>query len=312
MAFGYSSLLALSGLTNVSDYPLETKMAIAVVTGSSTGIGQATAVTLARAGHTVYATMRNPETGGAELRVLATRENLPLRFAPLDVDSDDAVRNTFAEIFSQAGQVDVLVNNACIGFMGAVEELPIAAFRASMETNFLGAVRCIQAVVPGMRSRRSGCIVNVTSVAGRFSSAPQAPYTSSKCALEALSECLAQEMKTFGVHVAIVEPGVIATPIFGKIRPLPASTKYPHARRINELFRASLENPVSPYVVGEKIREIVDSGTWQLRHPVGPDAAGLLNWRASMSDEQWVEWGALTDDEWVAYVRKNFHLNVSL
>jgi hypothetical protein len=81
---------------------------------------------------------------------------------------------------------------------------------------------------------------------------------------------------------------------------------------MTELFRASLEKPVSPYVVGEKIREIFDSGTWQLRHPVGPDAAGFLGWRASMSDEQRVEWGAISDDQWVAYVRQNFHLNVSL
>jgi NAD(P)-dependent dehydrogenase (short-subunit alcohol dehydrogenase family) len=193
-----------------------------------------------------------------------------------------------------------------------VEELPIAEFRAVMETNFFGALRCIQAVVPGMRERQSGCIVNITSVAGRFSTAPQAAYASSKFALEALSECLAQEMKSFGVHVAIVEPGVIATPIFGKAKAPPADTKYPHSRRTAELFRASLENPVSPYVVGEKVREIVDSGTWQLRHPVGPDAAALLAWRASMSDEAWVEWGALTDEQWVAYVRQNFHLNVSL
>lgn len=264
---------------------------------SSTGIGQAAAVTLARAGHTVYATMRNPQAGGEEIRAIAARENLPLRFVALDVDSDDAVRNTFADIISEAGRVDVLVNNAGIGIMGAIEELPVAAFRASMETNFLGALRCIQAVVPGMRERRSGCIMNITSVAGRFSAAPQAPYTCSKFALEALSECLAQEMKTFGVRVAIVEPGVIATPIFGKAQPQPPSTKYPHSRRLNELFRASLEKPVSPYVVGEKILEIVDSGTWKLRHPVGPDAAGLLGWRASMSDEQWVDWGTMTDDE---------------
>jgi NAD(P)-dependent dehydrogenase (short-subunit alcohol dehydrogenase family) len=287
-------------------------MAIAVVTGSSTGIGQATAATLARAGHTVYATMRNPKTGGEHLHAVAAREKLSLHFAALDVDSDESVRATFAKIFSEAGRIDVLVNNAGIGQIGAVEEMPISAFRAVMETNYFGALRCIQAVVPGMRERRSGCIVNITSVAGRFSSAPQAAYSSSKFALEALSECLAQEMKVFGVRVAIVEPGIIATPIFGKVSELPANTAYPHSRRLNELFRASLENPVSPYVVGEKIRDIVDSGTWQVRHPVGPDAAGLLGWRASMSDEQWVESGAMSDEQWVAYVRKNFGLNVSL
>ena len=240
------------------------------------------------------------------------REGLDIRFAALDVDSDESVRDTFANILSEAGRIDVLVNNAGIGYGGAVEETPIAAFRATMETNFFGALRCMQAVVPGMRERRSGWIVNITSVAGRFSAAPQAAYSSSKFALEALSECLAQEMKGFGVHVAIVEPGIIATPIFGKVQQPPADTKYPHSRRIAELFRASLENPVSPSVVGEKIRDIVESGTWQLRHPVGPDAAGLLAWRASMSDEEWVEQGAMTDDQWVDYVRQNFHLNVSL
>lgn len=287
-------------------------MSIAVVTGSSTGIGQATAVSLARAGHTVYATMRNPQTGGEEIRAIASKENLPLRTFQLDVDSDSSVHNAFARIAGEAGQIDILVNNAGIGSGGPVEELSLQDFRATMETNFFGALRCIQAVVPAMRERRSGHIVNITSVAGRFACAPQAPYTASKHALEALSECLAQEMRTYNVHVSIIEPGVIATPIFNKMKPPSGFTNYPHSRRVTELFRASLENPVSPYVVGEKIQEIVDSGTWQLRHPVGPDAAGLLGWRASMTDEQWVDWGALSDDEWVAYVRQNFGLNVSL
>jgi len=287
-------------------------MAVAVVTGSSTGIGQATAVSLARAGHTVYATMRDPQAGSGEIRAIAAKENLPLRPAQLDVNSDESVQSTFSNILTEAGCIDVLVNNAGIGNSGAVEELPLADFRATMETNFFGALRCIQTVVPGMRERGSGCIVNITSVSGRFASAPQAAYASSKFALEALSECLAQEMKALGIHVAIVEPGIIATPIFSKMQPQPANSKYPHSRRIAELFRASLEKPVSPYVVGEKICEIVSSGTWQLRHPVGPDAAGLLAWRTSMSDEQWVEWGAMSDDEWVAYVRQNFGLNVSL
>jgi NAD(P)-dependent dehydrogenase (short-subunit alcohol dehydrogenase family) len=171
-------------------------MAMAVVTGTSTGIGQATAVTLARAGHTVYATMRNPKTGSQELRAGAEREHLPLRIAPLDVDSDESVRNAFASILAEAGRIDVLVNNAGIGGGGGTtEENPMAVFRAAMETNYFGALRCIQAVLPGMRERRSGCIVNVTSVAGRFSMAPQAAYSSSKFALEATSESLAQEVR---------------------------------------------------------------------------------------------------------------------
>ena len=181
-------------------------MAIAVVTGSSTGIGLATAVTLARAGHTVYATMRNPKMGGRELREIAEREHLPVHIGALDVDSDESVRKAFAKILVEAGRIDVLVNNAGISVLSAVEETPIDASRAIMETNYSGALRCIQAVVPGMRERRSGCIVNVTSVTGRLSVAANAAYSSSKFALEAASEALAQEVKAFGVRVALVEP----------------------------------------------------------------------------------------------------------
>jgi NAD(P)-dependent dehydrogenase (short-subunit alcohol dehydrogenase family) len=104
-------------------------MLIAVVTGTSTGIGLATATTLARAGHTVYATMRNPKTGGEELRAIAEREHLPLRIAALDVDSDESARTAFANILAEVGRIDVLVNNAGISELGAVEETPIAVFR---------------------------------------------------------------------------------------------------------------------------------------------------------------------------------------
>lgn len=286
-------------------------MGIAFVTGTSTGIGMATALSLARAGHTVYAGMRNPSCEG-EVHAAATQEKLPIRIVKHDVDADSSTRDAIGQAFAEAGRIDVLVNNAGIATMGSVEETTLSDFRSTMETNFFGALRCIQAVLPGMRQRGSGCIVNVTSTAGRIAVAPQGPYCSSKWALEALSECLAQEVKSFGIRVAIVEPGIIANPIFGKIKADPAGTHYPHKRRINALFRASLERPVSPFVVGERIRDIVDSGTWTLRHPVGSDASGFLQWRASLTDEQWVMWGAMTDAEWVAYVRGTFGLNVSL
>ena len=112
-------------------------------------------------------------------------------------------------------------------------------FRQVMETNFFGGLRCIKAVIPSMRERRSGCIVNVSSVAGRTASAGMAPYAASKWAFEALSECLAQEMKAFNIRVAIVEPGVIATPIFGKGRLAPKDSPYPHLRRLAARFSAS-------------------------------------------------------------------------
>jgi NAD(P)-dependent dehydrogenase (short-subunit alcohol dehydrogenase family) len=185
-------------------------------------------------------------------------------------------------------------------------------FREVMETNYFGPLRCIKAVLPSMRERRHGCIVNVTSISGRIALPPQAAYASSKWAFEALSECLAQEMKAFNVRVAIVEPGVIATPIFGKARPLPTDSPYPHARRQRALFAASLAQPTSPYVVGEKICQIVDSDSWQLRYPVGPDAEPVLKWRASKTDEEIVQLGGASDEEYKMIAKREFGLDVNI
>ena len=286
-------------------------MAIALVTGTSSGIGLATAVTLARGGHTVIATMRNPASAG-ELQKIVAAEKLPVTVAALNVDDDASVESAFGKVIAQHGRLDVLVNNAGIGGGGSVEECSTARFREVMETNFFGALRCIKAVVPGMRQRRHGCIVNVTSIAGRMALAPAAAYSASKFALEALSECLAQEMKAFNVRVAVVEPGVIATPIFSKAAPIPADSPYPHSRRQRALFAQSLTQPTSPYVVGEKIREIVDSDSWQLRYPVGPDAAPFLQWRASKTDEEVINLGAASDADYILMVKREFGLDVNL
>jgi len=187
-------------------------MASVLITGTSTGIGLATALTLGRAGHEVYATMRNPSRA-PELGERAAQEGLPVKISVMDVDSDSSVKTAIADIHKDAGHIDVLVNNAGVERNGSVEELALADFRAVMETNYFGSLRCIHAVVPQMRQRKSGCIINVTSVAGRIASSPLAPYTASKFALEALSEALAQEMKTFNVRVVVVEPGIIETPM---------------------------------------------------------------------------------------------------
>src|SRR3990172_2234533 len=210
-------------------------MAAAIITGTSTGIGYATAVTLARAGHDVFATMRQPDRA-PELQSIAREEKLPITILAMDVDHDDSVRIAVQKVFEARGRIDVLVNNAGIGIHGAIEELPLSEFRRNMETNFFGALRCIQAVVPTMREQRRGCIVNVTSVAGRIASTPQAPYTASKFALEAASEVLAQEVKRFNVRVAIVEPGIIETAIFGKLPKISSNTRYSGERRLLALF----------------------------------------------------------------------------
>ena len=287
-------------------------MSIALVTGCSSGIGFATAVALARAGHEVFAGMRNP-SGSPELAQLCATEKPAVTVIPLDVDSDESVSSAVQQILAAGKGIDVLVNNAGIASRGPVEELDISDFRKVMETNFFGVLRCTQAVLPTMRERKSGHILNVSSVAGRMALSPQAPYAASKWALEAMSEILAQEVRPFGILVAIIEPGVIATPIFGKAPPQHWSSGYPQGKRATALFRASLQKPTPPSVVGDKIVQIVQSRDVTLRHPVGPDAQGFLDWRSSMSDEQWIEWSAVvSDEEWARNVKRDFGLDVQL
>src|SRR4051812_16090172 len=182
-------------------------MAIVLITGTSKGIGFESALAFARAGHTVLATMRDPARS-PQLAEIAARERLPISISAMDVDSDESVCEAFKDVHHAHGPIDVLVNNAGVERTGSVEELPLSEFRAVMETNYFGAIRCIQAVVPHMRQRNSGCIINISSVAGRISSPPLTPYMASKWALEALSEGLAGEMKMFNVRVALVEPGI--------------------------------------------------------------------------------------------------------
>ena len=283
-------------------------MASVLITGTSSGIGLATALAFGRAGHKVSATMRDPSRA-PHLAQITAKENLPITISALDVDSDASVNEGINRIVKEGGPIDVLVNNAGIERTGSVEELSLADFRAVMETNYFGAIRCIQAVLPAMRERRSGCIINVASVAGRIANSPMAPYTASKFALEALSESLAQEMKPFNVRVAIVEPGIIDTPMARRVETAQTPSPYPQQRRFAAMFTASLKNSVPPSVVGQKVLEIVDSGTWQLRHPVGPDAVPFLEWRKGMSDEEWVAWGALDDDHWYDRVKADFGMD---
>src|SRR5580698_6521531 len=140
-----------------------------------------------------------------------------------------------------------------------------------METNYFGALRCIRQVAPHMRQSRSGCIVNVTSVAGKIACSSLTAYAASKFALEALSEALAGEMKPFGVRVAIVQPGIIATQMAYAITD-PTPSLYRQGRQLGALFSASLQQPAPPSIIAAVIRDIIESGTWKLRHPCGPDA----------------------------------------
>jgi NAD(P)-dependent dehydrogenase (short-subunit alcohol dehydrogenase family) len=284
-------------------------MASVLITGSSSGIGLATALAFGRAGHRVHATMRDLGRNG-ELRKKVEQEKLPISISPLDVDSDSSVRDAVARIVRESGPIDVLINNAGFAPIGSVEETPLGVFRAVMETNYFGVIRCIQAVLPSMRERRSGCIINVSSISGKIAMAPMTPYQATKFALEGLSEGLAQELKPFNIRVAIVEPGIIDTPAARLIADHQSTSLYPHQQRFAALFTATLQTERPASMVGQKILEIVESGTWQLRHPAGPDAGAFLDWRKSLNDEEWVAWGALDDDAWYQRMKQDFGMDL--
>lgn len=267
-------------------------MATILITGTSKGIGYEATLLLARAGHEVIATMRNP--GACDLEKVATEEKLPVRVLSLDVDDEESVEDVFAE----AGEsIDALVNNAGIYSINAVEDESLDQIRRVMETNYFGAVRCVKQVLPVMRKRGSGCIVNITSIAGRIAFGATGAYNASKFALEGFTESLAQEVKGHGIRVALVEPGIIDTAMATTNLPqYEESTIYPHGRRIHAFFTNPEKGEASPTLVGEMIRYVIESDDPRLRFPVGPDAHPFLGWRSSVSDEDWVGLGGLKRD----------------
>src|SRR5258705_9139664 len=263
---------------------------IAVVTGTSTGIGFATALRLAANGFRVFAGMRN--LAKAEpLREAARKADVPLEVIELDVTSADSTARAFSAVAAR-GPIEVLVNNAGVGGATPLELTPEAEHRQMFETNYFGAIRCIQAVLPGMRERRGGAIVNVTSIAGLIATANQVPYSASKFALECAGEALAIEVRRFGIRVVNVEPGVIMTSIFensaGATRYDKTSPYQPIMRRNGKVFAAGFRDPAQPDDVAATILAAITSEEYRLRWPVGKDAVGLSRGRAAISDEVWV------------------------
>lgn len=282
-------------------------MTSVLITGTSKGIGYDAALQLARAGYDVIATMRNPD--GSDLGASAEAGSLPVTIRQLDVDDDLSV----AEVFSEFGDIDILVNNAGILSCEAIEDESLQKFRAVMETNFFGAVKCCKAVVPAMRKRGSGCIINITSIAGLAAFAPDAAYSASKFALEAFTEILAQEVNAFGVRVALVEPGIITTPMTTTALPAYRSdTIYPQGRRIHAFFKNAAKEEAPPNLVSNKIQYIIESGTKRLRHPVGPDSLIFLGWRAASTDEHLIDvFGSADDSDFIEKIDRDLGIDLS-
>ncbi len=272
-------------------------MPTALITGTSTGIGLETAIAFARKGYRVFAGLRSPAK--ASLLQKAIGGGLPIVMVKLDVDDDDSVAHAVSSVLEHAGAIDVLVNNAGIGKRGAIELLSLETSKAMFETNYFGAIRMMRAVLPGMRPRRSGAIVNVTSLCGRVALPLHGHYTASKYALEAASEALAGEMRPFGVRVAIIEPGVILTPIFTK-GDSTIDPSHPYLTAVNRLsrfFAAQLVDPTMPAAVADTIIEAVETDAPRLRYLVGQDARALMAGRSGISDETWIGLNAEADED---------------
>ena len=286
---------------------------VSVVTGANSGIGRATALHLAESGHTVYGTVRSIDRAGKLLEA-ADERGVTIELVELDIASDDSVSAGFADVIERAGRVDHLVNNAGIGGNGVVEESSSERLLDVMNVDLCGAVRCLQAVLPGMRERGRGTIVNITSVAGRLAAIAQAPYVAAKWALEGVSEELAIEVAPFGVRVAIVEPGVTKSSIFGKNTDMPNDSGVYEAQyeRMLQMYAAGYIHASDAHEVAEIVRHAIETDEPTLRYPVSWGGRAIVDGRASMTDEEWVELGRTESlAEYIAAFEHHFGVDIS-
>ncbi len=279
-------------------------MPVALVTGCSSGIGLATALHFARAKYDVRAGVRTPDTA-TELREAIERERLPATIVKLDVDDPESVQAAVRE----SGTIDVLVNNAGIGGGGPIEDVPLDFAQSMFQTNYFGVMRMIQAVLPSMRRRRTGAIVNISSIGGRVAIAGHGHYCAVKHALEAASEALAQEVQGFGIRVAIVEPGVVVTPIFQKAKRYndPNSPYAEHVRRLLLFYQMQMKVASQPADAARVIFEAATTKTPRLRWLVGEDARRLDAGRRRITDEEHIA-GArpMPDAQYVEEMKARF------
>jgi NAD(P)-dependent dehydrogenase (short-subunit alcohol dehydrogenase family) len=219
-------------------------MTVTLITGTNSGIGLATVIRLAGAGHQVYAGVRNPDNAQNLAAAIAQGDGR-ISMLELDVTNETTIVDAVAQMLSIEGQVDVLINNAGISRGSSVEETPQSAVKELFETNFFGTVRLTQELIPGMRERKNGTIINMSSIDGRLATPNNAFYAASKFAVEAFSESLAAQLLPFNIRVAVIEPGFIATTIFENTAKAeeahnPKSPYFVYTRRFMKLLAAQL------------------------------------------------------------------------
>ena len=263
---------------------------VSIVTGSSSGIGLETALMFARNGYVTYATMRTPEKG-ALIKNAVEKENLPIKVVQLDVTDDKSLKNAIDHVTSEDGRIDVLVNNAGYGLVGALEELSIEEIKAQYQTNFFGLVRVIQAVLPTMRKQRSGRILNLSSGAGLFGYPGGSAYVSTKFAVEGLSESIAFELEPFGIKVILIEPGFVKTNfansmLISKKAQDPTSSYSQMMQRIAASSNELAKSGSSAELVANVILDAATNPNPRLRYLVGKDVEAWAASKKSMDESE--------------------------
>lgn len=265
---------------------------VAVVTGSSSGIGLETSLLLARNGFYTYVTMRNLDKSKT-ITDLKQKEKLSLEVLKLDVTTDESVKEAIHKITNEQGRIDVLVNNAGYALVGPFEELSIEEFKEQFETNVFGVIRVTQSVLPIMRRQKCGTIVNISSIAGKIGFPLTSAYVSSKFALEGLCESMACEVEQFGIKVILIEPGVIKTnfdnnlKIGKRVSIVPNSSYAEMTQKRISGFKPRFESGSPPMEVATVIlKAITSENLSELRYMVGNDAFKLMEIRDNISDKE--------------------------
>ena len=270
-------------------------MKVVLVTGCSTGIGLSTATLFSEGDYQVIATARSPESS-EELVELGKKDNVLLK--TLDVCDQESVDKLFNELNNF--DVDVLVNNAGVGGSGSVENASMDFAKNLMETNYFGSLRMIQKVIPSMRSRRSGAIINVSSMAGRRPFALMSHYCATKYALNGLSESMAHELARFNIRVTLIEPGTVITPIFGKGNSIPEDEEnYSifQGRMIRQVTKGLTELGCGPEVIAKCMVDFVTTEEPKLHYLLASDAVDNVDVYEKYGPETWVADGEILDDD---------------
>ncbi|HKR73805.1 MAG TPA: SDR family oxidoreductase [Candidatus Nitrosocosmicus sp.] len=261
---------------------------VAVVTGSSSGIGKEVSLVFARNGFTTYATMRNLQNKSIFKSIIES-EKLDIRFVQLDVTDDKSVEEAIQTISNQNGRLDILVNNAAYALTGAFEDLSMDEIKSQYETNVFGLIRTTQAVLPLMRKQRSGTIINISSGAGRFGYPTGSAYVSTKFAVEGLSEAISFELEAFGIRVILIEPGIVKTNflnsmILAKKSKNPVSEYAPLVKYVKSVIGEMAKNGSDPAYVANVIMDSISTDDPKLRYLAGKDVEQLVKTKESMSD----------------------------